>query len=284
MFVVVVTFGALSCGGHSQPSKTDKQLFPIYVAYSEAVAKGDLAVAKTFLPEAKSVQLDAVPPLKALAELAVLSPLSNVAEKSESVTGQNALLIVTARVGGNDATGQIRFVREDDGWRVASERWNIGADDGTQGATQERPRTAAEREAIGRLEAKGYPDPSPGQIVSAAGAGDLEAIQLFIGLGFSLDQANGDLTPLLAAIAGDHEDVALLLVQNGENIGTADDHGVTPLMSAAAKCGMTQLVKALIDKGADQRAKSSTGMTALDMARQASCSANIDLLRGPAQY
>ena len=58
------------------------------------------------------------------------------------------------------------------------------------------------------------------------------------------------LTPLLAAVAGQHETVVRMLIEGGSSTNAADTDGVTALHIAAQR-GFTSIVRLLVDAGAN---------------------------------
>ncbi len=90
-----------------------------------------------------------------------------------------------------------------------------------------------------------------------AGAGDLEAVKLFLAAGMDVNASTDELhghTPFVAAIYGGHLDIVSYLARNGAAIGYKDFQDNTPLMVAAIN-GHTEIVRWLVDKGADVNAK-----------------------------
>jgi len=84
-------------------------------------------------------------------------------------------------------------------------------------------------------------------------------------------------TPLHAATAGNHSDVALVLIEHGAPVDVRDAGGHTPL-HIAAETGAANVVKALLDRGADPHAVDSEDKTPLSRAAARNHSAIIDLI------
>lgn len=80
-----------------------------------------------------------------------------------------------------------------------------------------------------------------------------------------------------AAMSGSVDQVKALL-DDGADVDSKDDFGLTPLIYAAS-LGYTDLVKLLIERGADVRYKDETGATALKAATSAGHTSVIDLLK-----
>jgi len=73
---------------------------------------------------------------------------------------------------------------------------------------------------------------------------------------------NDGWTPLFWAAFSGRTDIVRALLEKGANVNAIDDSGKTALMSAAVR-GHTDTVRALLEKGADVNAKSKAGRTAL---------------------
>ena len=72
-------------------------------------------------------------------------------------------------------------------------------------------------------------------------------------------------TPLHYACAKGHLEVAEFLVANGSLVDSTSLNGTTPLMMAV-QSGNEELIKLLLDKGADLRLRNSNGLSAIDIA------------------
>jgi uncharacterized protein len=84
-------------------------------------------------------------------------------------------------------------------------------------------------------------------------------------------------TPLHAATAGGHTDVALLLVRNGADVHVADSGGHTPL-HIAAEAGLVPVVEVLLGRGADPHAVDAEDRTPLSRAAAKNHAAVIDAI------
>jgi uncharacterized protein len=84
-------------------------------------------------------------------------------------------------------------------------------------------------------------------------------------------------TPLHAASAGGHTDVALLLVRSGADVQVADAGGHTPL-HIAAEAGLVPVVVALLERGADPHAVDAEDRTPLSRAAAKNHAAVIDAI------
>lgn len=107
-------------------------------------------------------------------------------------------------------------------------------------------------------------------LVSASGTGDLKTVQRLLGGGTdpNIKDIHGR-TPLYAAIVAGHLDVVaeLLRKRADVNVPVAD---ITPLMAAADR-GLAEAVNLLLKTGANPRATTKTGWTALHFAGQSGC-------------
>jgi ankyrin repeat protein len=84
-------------------------------------------------------------------------------------------------------------------------------------------------------------------------------------------------TPLHAALAGNHPDIALLLIERGAPVGARDAGGHTPL-HIAAENGSVDAVKALLARGADPHGVDGEEKTPLARAAARNHAAVIDAI------
>ncbi len=135
-------------------------------------------------------------------------------------------------------------------------------------------------EAIQRLRELRFPQPSGDYMVMSAVQGNMEALKLFLAAGYPIDFSVADgRTALNSAVMYQHEDIALFLIDAGANVNIADSNNATPLFNAARSCDATELVRALVDAGADPAPSTRGGTTALQMAEIMKCSDNEALIR-----
>jgi ankyrin repeat protein len=87
-------------------------------------------------------------------------------------------------------------------------------------------------------------------------------------------------TPLHAAVAGGHRDTALLLIERGAAVNTADAGGHTPL-HIAAEAGYVPVVQALLARGADPHAVDGEDQTPLSRAAARGHTQIVDLINIP---
>jgi uncharacterized protein len=102
----------------------------------------------------------------------------------------------------------------------------------------------------------------------AAFFGQLDAARRVLDAGASVSAVSRNSlrnTPLHAATAGGHGDVALLLIERGADVGVADAAGHTPL-HIAAENGLLAVVRALLARGADPLAVDGEDKTPLSRA------------------
>jgi ankyrin repeat protein len=84
-------------------------------------------------------------------------------------------------------------------------------------------------------------------------------------------------TPLHAAVAGGHVELAVMLIERGANVHAADSGGHTPL-HIAAEAGYLPVVKALLDRDADPHAVDMEDKTPLSRAAARNHAAVVDLI------
>jgi hypothetical protein len=147
-------------------------------------------------------------------------------------------------------------------------------------AGESYPTSAAERQqARAELERRRYPIFDGSSFLSAAASGDLEAVRLFLRAGMSVDtkdERDGTTTALInATFMGQHE-MAVLLLEAGADVNA--NNGATPLIHAAGKCAMNDVVQTLIARGAGLDARAPGGATPLGMAKLFNCVENERLL------
>ncbi|MDD5456106.1 MAG: ankyrin repeat domain-containing protein [Candidatus Margulisbacteria bacterium] len=99
--------------------------------------------------------------------------------------------------------------------------------------------------------------------IEAASNGDLETVKSFIHkrIPIEMKDDNGR-TALPTAVFNGHKEIVELLIKNGADVNTIDNTGTTPLMWAAFR-GYTEIVDLLLEKNADVKARSIWGTTAL---------------------
>ena len=105
---------------------------------------------------------------------------------------------------------------------------------------------------------------SSGDIWTATGTGNIEAVKQHLSKGVQVDAKNKDGATALhvAAILG-HDEIAEFLIQKGANVNVKGGDGGTAL-HAAAFLGRSKVAKLLIEYGADIEAKNDQGSTAMD--------------------
>ncbi|HTI38314.1 MAG TPA: ankyrin repeat domain-containing protein [Vicinamibacterales bacterium] len=114
----------------------------------------------------------------------------------------------------------------------------------------------------------------------AAFFGQLEAAKRLVEAGASLDaisQNSTRNTPLHAAVAGRHADVALLLIDRGASV-SLEDHGRHTPLHIAAENNLADVVRALLNRGADPLAVDAEDLTPLARAAAKNHNDIIDLL------
>ncbi len=258
----------------------ESPLFAIYRQYSVAIEDGDLAAAKKHLSAGKLKAIESMSEPDALAAIETLSPKDALKLHKEIVDGDDATLVVRAKVAETDSAGHIQFVREDGKWKILSELWDIGGDpDSPPGDPVPQPKNDEQRAAIRKLRERGFAAPSPEFLVMSAVSGDLEALKLFVAAGYSPD-ATGQGSPAIvgAAMAG-HGEIVKYLIEIGANVNAQDEVHTTALMRLADKCDHTDVVRALLAAGAATDVQSDGGSTALQLAEWSNCTENAEAIR-----
>ncbi|MGA7615214.1 MAG: ankyrin repeat domain-containing protein [Thermoanaerobaculia bacterium] len=149
-------------------------------------------------------------------------------------------------------------------------------------AAAQRVVSAEQKEAAAaKLDELGYRELTEDQFVASAHEGNFEAAQAFLDYGLSVNSKSSidhATTPLLAASTLSDPALGVFLIKAGADVNAKDENGSTPLIWASQRCGMTDLVKALLDAGANPNAKSAGGASALMMAGAMNCTENVKLL------
>lgn len=106
-------------------------------------------------------------------------------------------------------------------------------------------------------------------LIAAAGARCLGCVQLLLARGAGVKAATKRGATALSVAAGFGAlDIVRILLEKGADVHTRDDRGYTPLMYAAySESVAAEVVKALLDKGADPQA-SGEGETVLSLAKK----------------
>lgn len=125
---------------------------------------------------------------------------------------------------------------------------------------------------------------SPQGFMQASEAGNLRAIQIFIGSGIDLETRDErNWTPLMISAFNGKETAAYLLIQSGAKIDAQDHNGYSPIHWAAFN-GYSEVVRILIRNGANPNALSNFGWTPLmQAATRGHIVAAAQLLAGGAQ-
>ncbi|XP_015790056.1 ankyrin repeat and KH domain-containing protein 1 isoform X2 [Tetranychus urticae] len=98
------------------------------------------------------------------------------------------------------------------------------------------------------VEDRGLKDTTP--LMEASSAGHVDIVKLLISHGANVNaQTSQGNTPLMYACAGGHVDVVKVLIEAGANVEDHNENGHTPLMEAAS-AGHVAVAKILVEKGA----------------------------------
>ncbi|MGO8677731.1 MAG: ankyrin repeat domain-containing protein [Limisphaerales bacterium] len=113
-------------------------------------------------------------------------------------------------------------------------------------------------------------DFTPASFIECVGNGDKEGVRLFVAAGMDVNTPAGDgITALMIAATKGHTDLVRTLLDKGANPNAAMTSGklkgVTPLMLAATQ-GRVEAASLLLGKGADFKVKDDKGLTAVDYA------------------
>ena len=115
-------------------------------------------------------------------------------------------------------------------------------------------------------------------------SGDTAMVEYLLVKGANPDDTDDDgITALGAAAINNHAGVVQVLLAYGAKVDHVDKLGMTPLLYAASiDFGDTAVIEKLIAAGADLKAKTRQGMTALDLARNYNYSTMTSLLAAKA--
>ncbi len=137
---------------------------------------------------------------------------------------------------------------------------------------------------------KPAPKKSPAKVASVAlgkaiAAGDLAKVKELVEAKANLNtRGQYGYTPLIAAIANDHLEVALYLIEQGADVTLADNDRDTPLLWAALRADEVkrhqnvQLAEAILDAGAEVNAHNRGGVTPLMLAAGSGAAKLVELL------
>lgn len=140
-------------------------------------------------------------------------------------------------------------------------------------AAQARTILTAQPELIDAANVDGF---SP--LGLAAFFGHADVANLLLGLGANVNLASRNtnkVMPLHSAVAGQHEEIVRALVEQGADVNARQEGGFTPLHGAAQN-GQLSVVELLLQHGANPHAANDEGKTALEFARE---SGNEDVMR-----
>ncbi len=132
-----------------------------------------------------------------------------------------------------------------------------------------------------QLEENGYEVAAQGMIV-AAGAGDIESLQLFQQVGFEIDAVDdkGN-TPLIRASANGHLDAVEAVLGLGADPRHTNRVGRDALISSSGK-GFADVARILVSRGSDLSTRDQEGWSALSLAAYNGHSEVVSLLSGQA--
>ena len=104
-------------------------------------------------------------------------------------------------------------------------------------------------------------------LIDAVGKGDLQQVTLLVGQGADKNQVGGDFEETALSVAADngHLDIVRFLVEQGADMEKIDNCGWTPLLASSAN-GHLELVRYLLEQGANRDKESRNGVTSLHWA------------------
>jgi ankyrin repeat protein len=107
-----------------------------------------------------------------------------------------------------------------------------------------------------------------------------EAARALLEAGAPVDQADDDgITPLAWSVIANRVEMARVLIQHGADINHVDKKGMTPLLYAASiDFGDASMIDLLLRSGANPGARTTEGLTALDLARKYKLTHLVDRL------
>lgn len=124
--------------------------------------------------------------------------------------------------------------------------------------------TVTEQEAARRALAQRSISYTQEEFFRCIESGDATAVRLFLVAGMSPDTiSDRSLSPLPKAALFGHADIVRLLLEHGADVNAKGDDGSTALTIAIQYGGHVEIVRALLNKGADPNAKLSDGRTPL---------------------
>lgn len=118
------------------------------------------------------------------------------------------------------------------------------------------------------------------KIIDAIRAGQIDMVEQSLKIDPSVINQKDErgFTPLIMATYVGQTEIVKLLIQNGADINQKGAQGNTALMGVCFK-GSQEMARLLIDAGADIQIKNDMGMTAIDFAKQYDQSAIVELLK-----
>jgi ankyrin repeat protein len=120
-------------------------------------------------------------------------------------------------------------------------------------------------------------------LLSLATTAKTGTVVALLDAGAKVDEVDGDgLTSLSWAAIANRIEMARLLIRRGADVNHVDKKGMTPLLYAASiDFGDSAMIDLLLHSGADAKARTPEGLTALDLAQKYKHTHLVASLEGP---
>lgn len=117
------------------------------------------------------------------------------------------------------------------------------------------------------------------ELLTAAEDGEYDDVVSCVEQGADINTVDeSGISPLVYAVFEEHYDIAYYLIEKGADVNATDDKGRTPLMMAATNGDGIEMMKILLEKGAEINATDDLNRTALMMAAIRGKEHNVEFL------